>query len=77
MSDDTVQTPPQEWLDTLNEGLADIAAGRGSPWPEARARLAALQDALKTVWLLRRYRKKGRKYFFFEKKKQKTFIRCW
>lgn len=47
MSDETVVSPPQVWLDALDKGLAAHEAGLGSPWPEARARLVALQDRLK------------------------------
>jgi predicted transcriptional regulator len=38
------QAPPQEWLDALARGEADIAAGRIVPWSEARARLLAILD---------------------------------
>lgn len=37
------QTPPQAWLDALEEGEADRAAGRVIPWPAVRA---ALEDVL-------------------------------
>ena len=37
---------PQWPLDMLEESRADVAAGRTSPWPEARARLVALIEQL-------------------------------
>lgn len=45
-----VRTPSQEapqWLlDMLEESEADLSAGRTSPWPEALARLEALNAEL-------------------------------
>jgi predicted transcriptional regulator len=38
---DTRRDPPQEWLDALERGRADIAAGRTAPWSEVKARLLA------------------------------------
>jgi len=44
---DIEAAPPQSWLDALDEGEADIRAGRVTPWPEARAQLYALLESLK------------------------------
>lgn len=47
---DDARTPPQEvpqWLlDILEESEADLSASRTSPWPEALARLEALNAEL-------------------------------
>ena len=47
VADETAQPAPPEWFDALAEGRAHLATGDATPWTEARARLAALQDALK------------------------------
>jgi hypothetical protein len=54
MTDETAHPTPPEWLKALAEGQANIAAGDGSPLPEARARLAAVQEALKAEQARRR-----------------------
>jgi len=54
MTDEPAQPAPPEWLNALAEGQADLAAGDGSPLPEARARLAAVQEALKAEQARRR-----------------------
>jgi hypothetical protein len=50
MSDKIIPTTsaPAAWLHALAEGEADLANGRGSPLPEARARLVALIDEVET-----------------------------
>jgi hypothetical protein len=40
------QDPPQWLLDVLEESEADLAAGHTSPWPEALARLEAINAEL-------------------------------
>jgi hypothetical protein len=44
--DKLLPEPPAELLATLAASEADIAAGRISPWPEARARMIAMIDKL-------------------------------
>ena len=40
------QTPPQAWLDALEEGEADLAAGRVAPWPPLRDAIEAVLAAM-------------------------------
>jgi hypothetical protein len=39
--DETPRPPPPEWIEALERGRADVAAGRVSSWDEVRARLVA------------------------------------
>lgn len=45
-SEVTPQTTPQHWLDALERGEADLAAGRVASWPAVRLRLAEALAAL-------------------------------
>jgi hypothetical protein len=54
MANEPPQSAPPEWLEALAEGQADLATGDATPWPEARARLTALQDELKAKQARRR-----------------------
>ena len=38
--------PPQAWLDALEEGEADLAAGRLVPWPAVRTALENVLAAM-------------------------------
>jgi len=40
------QTPPQAWLDALERGEADVAAGRVAPWPPLQAAIADVLTAM-------------------------------
>jgi predicted transcriptional regulator len=35
---DIAREPPKAWVDALERGRADIAAGRTKPWSEVRTR---------------------------------------
>ena len=45
-TDATPQTPPQHWLDALERGEADRAAGRVAPWPAVRETLTQALAAM-------------------------------
>jgi len=42
-NDTTSQMPPQDWLDALQRGDADMAAGRVAPWRAVRPTLVNLR----------------------------------
>jgi len=45
-NDVTPQTPPQDWLNALQRGDADLGAGRIAPWQAVRPTLADVLAAM-------------------------------
>ena len=45
-TDPPPQVPPQAWLDALEEGEADLAAGHVGPWPPLRDAIEAVLAAI-------------------------------